>query len=380
MPSPSLVDINSLLEPISPDNAAGADPRKDISPTSAYSLIRDARKSARATERINLFDGNTTQADEFWRKVLDIAPKILKSQAKDLEVACWYTEALIRKAGFQGLRDGFEIIRQLIDKYWDGLYPLPDDDGIETRVAPVAGLNGEGAEGVLLAPMRSTAITGNTQAGQFSLWQYKQALDIQRITDGSARSEQSAKLGFALSDIQKAVDQTSETFYVNLRDDLNACLEIYRDISQKLVEHCGTQHTPPTSNIIGLLEETIGVINHVAKNKLPAANAGNNSAEGTTTGGAATGMHATGPIKSREEAFRQLQHISLFFRSTEPHSPISYVIEKAVKWGNMSLGELVRELIPDDQARDIYSSLTGVTTNAGNSRSEPTISESATNE
>lgn len=367
MPSPSLVDISSLLEPISPENAAGADPRKDLSHTSAYSIAREARQSARALERTNLFDNKTSQADESWRKVLDIAPKILITQAKDLEVACWYTEALIRKAGFQGLRDGFEIIRELIEKYWNDLYPQPDEDGIETRVAPIAGLNGEGAEGVLLAPIRSSFLTENTQHGQYSFWQYKQALDIQRISDESTRSERAAKLGFSLDDIQKAIDESSPQFFVDLRDDLSQCLDSYRLINQMLSEYCGARHAPPTSNIISQLEETLGVVKHVAKHKLPATAVEPTSAEPASTV-AATPTTTSGPIKSREEAFRQLQYIAMFFRNTEPHSPISYLLDKAVKWGNLPLGDLIRELIPDPQAREVYSSLTGVVTEGNTSQ------------
>jgi type VI secretion system protein ImpA len=364
MPSPLLLDIDSFLQPIAADNATGNDLRTDISPKSDYSLLRDARKAARAAERMNIFDSNSTDADEQWRKVLELAPKILKTQAKDLEVACWYTEALIRKAGFQGLRDGFAILQQLIERYWDGLYPQPDEEGIETRTAPIAGLNGEGAEGVLLAPIRSTCITERIPPGPFSLWQYKQALDVQRVSDETSRNEQAAKAGFTLDAIQKAVNLSSEAFYLDLRDDVSSCLETYQRISQLLDERCGAQHSPPTSNIVNLLRETLGVINHVAKHKLPVPAADAASTDAAATGGAGSGRHAvsSGPIKTREDAFAQLHHIAQFFRKTEPHSPISYAIDKAVKWGNMSLGDLMKELIPDNNSRDVYSSLTGVTT------------------
>lgn len=160
MPSPALIDIESLVGPISEENSVGEDIRQDSSPTSLYNTIKDARNAARAAERHSLFDGGSNEAMENWHKILELAPEILKNHAKDLEVASWYTEALIRRAGFQGLRDGFTVIHQLIDNYWDNLYPLPDDeDGVETRVAPLTGLNGEGAEGVLIAPIRNVIIT-----------------------------------------------------------------------------------------------------------------------------------------------------------------------------------------------------------------------------
>jgi len=363
MPSPLLVELNSLTEPLNGENAVGSDLRLDPSPTSFYSRLRDARKSARAAERSTLFDGNNGAADEHWRTVLELAPAILKDESKDLEVASWYTEALVRKAGFQGLRDGFILIRQLIENFWDDLYPLPDEDGIATRVAALTGLNGEGAEGVLIVPMRSVPITEASDPGPYSYWQYKQALDTQRTTDDEVRGELIAKNGFGLDDIQRAVELSSQAFYIDLRDDVRDSLDEYKRISQSLDDLCGIHDSPPTSNITNTLSDVLGAITHLARLKLPQDNE-EESIEVTENGSAAA-VHTVnhGPVKSRDDAFRQLNQISQFFRQTEPHSPISYVLEKAVKWGNMSLGELIHELIPDSSSRDTYSSLTGVKTN-----------------
>lgn len=362
MSSEAIIDINSLLEPISDDSAVGIDIREDQSPTSVYYTIRDARSSARTAERNSMFDGRSSEADEKWRTILELAPEILKNNSKDLEIATWYTEALIRRYGFQGLKTGFNLIRQMIEMYWENLYPLPDDDGIETRVSPLTGLNGEGAEGVLIAPIRNAYITEDHQPGPFNYWQYKQALDIQKIADDRSRAEKTSKIGFSLDDIEKVVANSSEDFYLNLRNDVVTCLQDYRTISKLLDQHCGSNDAPPTSNIINTLEDTLGVINHIGKYKLPEESSNeeeflnDSSSEHTakTSGG--------GPIKTRADAFKNLIEISNFFRKTEPHSPISYALDKAVKWGDMSLSELMRELIPDSSSLNYYSSLTGVKT------------------
>ncbi|MCG8311948.1 MAG: type VI secretion system protein TssA, partial [Pseudomonadales bacterium] len=52
--------------------------------------------------------------------------------------------------------------------------------------------------------------------------------------------------------------------------------------------------------------------------------------------------------------------IAEFFKKTEPHSPVSYAIEKTVRWGRMSLHELMNELLLDSQAKENYEMLTGV--------------------
>lgn len=363
MATPAHIDIDSLLQPISEDAPCGMDVRDDPSPSSRYQIIKSERGMARAAERKSVHDGESSEAADHWRKIADIAPLIIREQSKDLEVATWYCEAMIRRYGFTGLRDSFALIHQLIENFWDHIYPIPDEYGLETRVSCLAGLSGSNAEGVLIAPIRKVPITGSEPA--FSLWEYLQALEAQKTQDESARKTKIQKLGFSLEDIERSVQDSSTQFFIDLRDDIQQCIDTYRITGKKLDELCGLEVSPPTSSIIEVLCECLGAVNHIAKTKLPvieeqseatATDAENNTSTATTQ---AAPMQK-GPIASREDAFKQLLEIAEYFRKTEPHSPVSYVIQKAVKWGNMPLGELVSELIIDDSARKQFNQLTGV--------------------
>jgi type VI secretion system protein ImpA len=364
MASEEIIQLDSLLQPIAEDNPAGVDIREDTTPTSSYYTIKDARSAARAAERTNIFDNDSNEANQHWRKILELAPDILQNHAKDLEVASWYTEALARHYGFQGLRDGFKLIHGLIKQYWDGLYPLPDEDGVETRVASLTGLNGEGAEGVLIAPIRNIEITQGHEPGPFTYWKYQQALDIEKIIDEEARSEKASKLGFSNDDIERAVSESSDTFFVNMRDDIRDSIDTYREIGRLLDEYCGINDSPPTSNIINILEDCLGVINHIGKHKMPddiTIDMDTDSHQEDSPADPASAQ-ISGPVNSRADAFKKLMEISAYFRKTEPHSPISYILERAVKWGGMPLEDLIKELIPDSTARGLYGSLTGIKT------------------
>ncbi len=370
MPSISLIDIPSLLSPIEGELSVGNDLRLDTAHNSDYSQIKDARRAARDAERNNMFDGDNTEASEHWQKIFLLAPKVIASQAKDLEVACWLTEALVRKSGFQGLKDGFTLIRQLIENFWEqGLYPVEDEDGIETRVAPIAGLNGEGADGVLLSPIRNSFITEDASFEPFSLWQYQQAVDVSRLSDERKQADQIERNGFSMETIEKAVAQSSSEFYGTLHEDVEVCLQEYLAVDTLLTEFCGSYEAPPTSKIIELLEDAKGAINHIAKAKLPIAVESNEDDEGepesmdtqqAASPAAPSANAVTTALNSRDDAFKQLNTIAEYFKKTEPHSPISYMLTKTVKWGNMPLEELMKELIPDSSSRDTYSSLTGV--------------------
>ncbi|MFC6981367.1 ImpA family type VI secretion system protein [Microbulbifer taiwanensis] len=168
MAFPNVIDIDALVAPISDDQPTGSDIREDRSPTSDYYTIKDARNSARAAERSALFDESDADLLAPWRDVAKTAEKILTKQSKDLEVASWYTEALIRLQGFSGLRDGFALIDRLVADHWEGLYPEPDEDGLETKVAPLSGLNGDGGDGTLMMPIRSAEITPEGDNGSFT--------------------------------------------------------------------------------------------------------------------------------------------------------------------------------------------------------------------
>ena len=115
MPLQPVIDIDALLAPISDEAPGGSNPRADSSAASLYYRVKDARNAARSAERGTLeLDAG---APEEWDLVLTSSVTLLSTQAKDLEVASWMTEALVRLEGFAGLRDGLTVIRGLVERF-----------------------------------------------------------------------------------------------------------------------------------------------------------------------------------------------------------------------------------------------------------------------
>jgi type VI secretion system protein ImpA len=56
----------------------------------------------------------------------------------------------------------------------------------------------------------------------------------------------------------------------------------------------------------------------------------------------------TGPIRSRADAYRQLEGIANFLQIIEPHSPTPYLVRRAVSWGRMPLHELMQEVLREE--------------------------------
>ena len=126
IPELETADFEAILAPIAGDQPTGVDLRQDFAPTSIYFRLRDARAQARDAERQADTQGGDEGVPALWRPVATMAVGALKSTSKDLEVATWLTEALVRIAGLRGLMAGASVIGGLVERHWDGLFPMPE--------------------------------------------------------------------------------------------------------------------------------------------------------------------------------------------------------------------------------------------------------------
>ena len=85
-------------------------------------------------------------------------------------------------------------------------------------------------------------------------------------------------------------------------------------------------------------------------------------AEGATGAGGQSGG-VGGAVKNRQDALRRLAEIADFFQQTEPHSPVSYLVQRAVKWGNMALDNWLQDVIKDNSIIEQVRQTLGFNTN-----------------
>jgi type VI secretion system protein ImpA len=358
MPSSAILDFAKLLAPIPGDKPTGVDLRTDPSTVSDFQVIREARKAARAAERALEVPPDTEEerkkiSPPDWGAVLARGQKILAESSKDLEVTAYMIEGLARQAQFAGLRDGYRLARELIEKFWDGIYPPLDDSDTEMRFKLLFDLAGVGVTGALIAPIRKISMTEETSVGSFSLSHYRQAIALDQIADSKVRQQKIDKGAVTLGTIQKAVAETSAKFYLDLVDDVAEGIAEVGRFCEALKQK--SQYEPPSSELVGVLEEYLTVVKDLARDKLPKPQtSAPASAAGTAQTGsqtqAATATNAA-VIHSRDEALERLKKVADYFRDHEPQSIIPYALEQVATWGKMSLPELLSELIPEDGPR-----------------------------
>jgi type VI secretion system protein ImpA len=234
----------------------------------------------------------------------------------------------------------------LVETYWETLYPLPDEDGIATRVAPITGLNGEGGDGTLIQPLRKLLLFERPDGTPVYFWQYEQSAEVSAIGD-AARRQQRLDAGVApFEEIETAARAAVPRFRV-IRNSARRAAEGWAALSTVLEAKAG-RDAPPTSRVRDLLARIHEVAaRYVGEEpEAPAELQEAPPAAVPAIGGAAP-QAVPGRLESREDALRLLGEVAEFFRRTEPHSPLAYTLNEAARRARLSWPELLAEVVPD---------------------------------
>ena len=370
-------DLEAILAAIPGDQPVGTDLREDYTPTSVYFRLRDARADARDAERQadspdrqSEGGGGEEGLQGKWRPVATLAASALKESTKDLEVATWLTEALVRTAGLEGLKAGASVIGGLVERYWDGVFPLPEEGDMEMRVAAVAGLSGQGADGTLMQPLRKLPLFTRPDGSPFCLWQYQSSLELAGILDPERREQRIASGVVPFEDVEKEARAAGKAHWAAQRAVLVEVMTAWEAMGRALDEKAGPA-SPSGIRVRDALQLMLDTCNRFAPETEAAEQAPADGASATApaaiarTGAAATPAVDGGAIAGREQALGQLEAIAEWFKRNEPNSPIGYTLDEAVRRARMAWPELVAELIADEGSR------TALLTSLGMKRPEP---------
>ncbi len=355
--------------PVEGDAPEGTDLREDFSAQSPYFRLRDARAEARDAEKaIERGEPNAPEPLPFWRNVRELAAASL-ARSKDLEVAAWMTEAMLRLSGLRGLASGARLIAGLAERYWEGLFPMPDDDGMETRLSAVTGLNGRGGPGSLIQPLYRLPLFPGADGRAVNLFQFQQSEQLPAL-DAARRQQRIERGTVPLEELERAARAAGASAFGPLLNEAQDALGAWEEMTQALDSRAGADG-PSTSQVREILQQIVAVAARYAPE-------GAGAPSGTAvTGGAADradeaepGTHAqsggigavviTGRIATREDAFRTLSEVALFFRRTEPHSPLGYMLDETIRRGRLPWPELLAEIVQEEGTRHAILTSLGI--------------------
>ncbi|MFQ3788480.1 type VI secretion system protein TssA [Halomonas sp. A29] len=352
-------DRDTLLAPIG-EHGTG----EDLS----FSLLIDQIKEARRADPAYLSQGEW-QADlkkSDWSEVIALSAQGLAEQSKDLVLAGWLCEGLAHRHDFAGMTYGLELITALCQRYWSALHPTLEE-GEEERLARLVWLDDTLAGVVGGIPL----LQGQGDGPGYGLARYEESRQIENL----ARNDADA-MGAALAEgkinaeiFQRAVVLTDTESFIQRHGEIVTCLGALDELGRTLTEHLGDQ-APPFTQLKSVLRECMRLIERLlgergisldpeqeeAKAEAPESAKEALPAGPTVTPAPAASSAAPAALRtvpqSREEAFEMLNGVAQFFKGSEPHSPVPYLVERAVRWGRMPLEEWLRDVIREDSVID----------------------------
>jgi len=352
VPTTEVIDIEALLTPIPGDNAAG----ESLQYLGTHDEIREAR---RAEEDLEQGDWKRDLKVADWRQVMSLATEALVTKTKDLQICAWLVEALVKLHGLAGLRDGLKLMRGLHENFWEQVYPEIDEEDLDARANALSLMDRQAATAI-----KEIQITNTTTAPNFSYLQYEDSkqYDIpedlsslepeqrERIEALKVRVVEENKL--TTDDWAKAKKSTRRAFFEEIKGLIDDCWAEYEQLDGVMDEKFGRQ-TPGLGELKKALDAIRSLVGNVVKEKRiaePYPHELEQSESADEDGEVDEGAPGTGTsnsIKARQDALRRLGEVADYFRRNEPHSPVSYLVQRAIKWGQMPLEMWLEDVIKD---------------------------------
>ncbi|MFA5985465.1 MAG: type VI secretion system protein TssA [Methylococcaceae bacterium] len=349
-----MFDYKELIKPISDNNPYG----EDISFSREIDAISEARRFDDAT--LDQGDWVTDIKLANWPFVIENCSTLLASKSKDLRLAVWLAEASAKVYQFAGLAEGYLLLADLCDKYWEGIYPLPDDVGQEQRSGNIHWLLTRSIQ--LIKEMPITENYGIT----YSILDYEVVSTAN--VKANATEQEGGEEAVKYANFEIALRKGSKSFYKKLLEDIQFCKLALNQLEHSVDTRLGLDG-PSFSAAKEAIENAQRLIVRFVKelglalveeDELTGDSAPQPVTPIDSLRQPATNIQMATVIHSREQALSQLRLIADYFKRAEPHSPVAYLAEKAAAWGEMPLHHWLASVIKDPTSLSHIQELLGM--------------------
>ncbi|MBI3408947.1 MAG: type VI secretion system ImpA family N-terminal domain-containing protein [Planctomycetes bacterium] len=314
MASAALLDFVALVAPIPGETPAGSSV-----PLTVRQKLESLRKEFEPHPDNPSLPPVPKKPD--WQAIERMSIDTLSNTSKDLETAFRLTEALVKNHGVAGLRDGLHLLNELAAQCWERLHPMPDEgEGMEVRAE------------------RFYWMTEPDKGARFP--NSVRAMPLVKVKD-HILSYQDLQLAMRGQGTMPAgAFETAEPASGDVAEDLAQCVAELNQLELVLAEKCAPD-PPAWTGLRHAMDECQNFMNKVLRRMAPA----DASANGAPGSGGMGGGDMPQAIASREEAYRQLGQIANVLEQLEPHSPIPYLLRRAIELGKMPFRQLIQEIV-----------------------------------
>lgn len=355
------MDILSLLTPINEQSPCGED----------YSFSNEfhAIKKARTQDDVLLDQGDWVtepkQAD--WDFVATTSINLLQSKSKDIRLLTWLAEAWANLYGFKGVSKSIELSHHLLEQYWLTLHPEVEDDDLDQRIGLLQGLINQ-------LPLLIKRVSLNNHAPFYHLLDYDNFLYHENIRRKQSDDYDASTSPTELEQFEQALSNTDKNFQRENYQHFIEILQQWATLKQVLDNLLGLD-SPSFASIDSSLDTIHNTLKKIYKTDLFEQTTQAEIAETNTSSPMVQQVmtqfsahqnqlsfqpQVQSHVENREQAMQVLQEIATYFQKNEPHSPVSYMLQKTIKWSQMPLHEWLTQVIKDEHPLQMLHDTLGV--------------------
>lgn len=332
------IALERLLAPLDGQLPAGPPVRGSM----LFRMIEQARRSDDPSLPMGAWVTEPKRAN--WPKVSSLIAGLLADTAKDLLLASWLLEAEIHQRGFAAIAPGIALMHGLCERWWVGLHPEGEGGDHESRANIVRWVDEKLLPTVSLVPLAEQG----ERSASWSRWEL--AHHYERIRAAKGELPEEARNSPGLDELH-ALLAVTPVDALRARYGELAAARAAIDAFEQALRRRFTSEAPALGRLDALLARAqVPLHGELARRGQPlqAVVAEVDPArDGVTEPPPETAPSGTGdgaPLTERERAYRMLEEIAGYLAHIEPHSPVPYLLRRAVAWGGLNTAELYREL------------------------------------
>jgi type VI secretion system protein ImpA len=325
--------VESLLQPVAPATPCGADLEYDPAFLELERLVQGKPEQQMGSAVVPAQEPD-------WDAIAKRAAALL-GKTKDLRVALHLTRALLNRDGFAGLRDGLAVLRGLVERHWDGLFPRLESAEANDPTFRINILMGLCDSAAIIERVRAIPLVTSRSFGRFNLRDLAIASGELPPAPGTVAPASSAIDGAfaesAVADLQATAASVRET------------LEHLAALEATVAAHVDVAHAPSLAPLCGLL----GQAHKILAARLELRGVKSASLQGSTASPAAADAAPaapaalTGAVASRQDVVHLLDQICDYYQCHEPSSPMPLLLQRCKRLVSASFLDIVRDVAPD---------------------------------
>jgi len=333
---------DDLLNPIPGNNPCGENLRYDP----VYDRIKEARQEDEDDAPQGEWQRARKKAD--FALVIKLTCDALIKRSKDLQLAAWLGEALLRRESFPVLPDCISFLKDLQEKFWESCYPEIEDGSPELRCSPQEFFASRCDYILRRLPLTKNGLTWIDYQTKKTVPSEDDAKSDEKKNETREEAIKDGKL--TPEDWNEALAATPKEFYEQIVQSLDASLDAVATLDRFCDEKYGSEG-PSLGKLRSVLDEVRTTANVLYTEKggpdseQPAEEVveggGDDSSAVSVGGGAAAAparVRAAGSWSepdSPETAATLAARIAEYLRRQDPSLVAPYLLTRALRWGEL---------------------------------------------